>query len=108
LLVAEGQCRVCKSLSPGQPLGIFEEPLLDEQTLTLAGGQSLLLYTDGINDERDPGGEVFGLPRLLGLLGAAEQPSAQALVDHLLESVLAHLDGAPQDDDITLLAVRAV
>jgi serine phosphatase RsbU (regulator of sigma subunit) len=41
-------------------------------------------------------------------LQAAGQPGAQALVDHLLSTVLAHLDGAPQDDDITLLALRAV
>jgi len=107
LLVAGGQCVICKALSPGQPLGIFEEPLLDEQSLTLAPGTVLLLYTDGVNDERDPGGEVFGLQRTLGVLQAAEQPGAQELVDHLLETVLAHLAGAPQDDDITLLAVRA-
>jgi sigma-B regulation protein RsbU (phosphoserine phosphatase) len=66
-----------------------------------------LIYTDGINDERDPDGEVFGLARTLGILQAADQSGAQALVDHLLSTVLAHLDGAPQDDDITLLAVRA-
>ena len=107
LLVEAGQSLVCKPLSPGQPLGIFDEPLLDEQTLTLTPGALLLLYTDGVNDERDPGGEVFGLQRLLALLQATSQPAAQALVDHLLETVLAHLDGAPQDDDITLLAVRA-
>ena len=105
LLVQAGQSLVCKPLSPGQPLGIFDDPLLDEQTLTLAAGQSLLLYTDGVNDERDPGGEVFGMQRLQAVLQAAPQPGAQALVDHLLETVLAHLAGAPQDDDITLLAV---
>jgi serine phosphatase RsbU (regulator of sigma subunit) len=107
VLVGEEGCRVCKALNPGQPLGLFDEPLLDEQTLTLTPGALLLLYTDGVNDERDPGGEVFGLKRLLALLQATSQPEAQALVDHLLETVLAHLDDAPQDDDITLLAVRA-
>lgn len=107
LLVGQGECMVFKPLSPGQPLGLFDEPLLDEQALGLAPGQCLLLYTDGINDERNPAGEVYGMPRLQSALKAAASPTAQALVDYVLDAVLTHLDGAPQDDDITLLAIQA-
>lgn len=107
LLAEQGKYLVFKPLSPGQPLGLFDEPLLDEQRLTLEPGQCLLLYTDGVNDERSPAGDIFGMPRLLAALESSTAFTAQGLVDHLLGAVLAHLDGAPQDDDITLLAVQA-
>ncbi len=94
--------------NPGQPLGIFDQPLLDEQTLRLYPGEGLLLYTDGVTDERDPQGERYGLPRLVQALSAAPDKPAQAVCDDLLLELLAHLSGAPQDDDITMLMVRSL
>jgi sigma-B regulation protein RsbU (phosphoserine phosphatase) len=97
--------RLCPR-NPGQPLGIFDAPLLDEQTLRLSPGESLLLYTDGVMDERDPQGERYGIARLVGALGAAAGKRAQATCDGLLGELQAHQSGAPQDDDITLVAIR--
>ena len=48
----------------GMALGLWEEITLDEQTITLPPGSTLLLYTDGMTDCRDPNGEPFGLERI--------------------------------------------
>src|SRR5262249_42400191 len=46
-------------LGQGQPLGILPEPDLDEQTVTIPPGGTLLLYTDGVTEARDSQGQFF-------------------------------------------------
>jgi sigma-B regulation protein RsbU (phosphoserine phosphatase) len=91
----------------GQLLGIFNEPELDEQRVRLEGGGTLLLYTDGAREASDLAGRMFGEEGLWTAL-AHGPTDAQTLCDGLLEQVSAHR-GHPQaqQDDITLLAVRA-
>ncbi|RPI53082.1 MAG: hypothetical protein EHM56_07640, partial [Chloroflexi bacterium] len=64
--------------SPGQPLGLWEGSLLDEQAITLPAGSSLLLYTDGVSDARDTAGDSFGSEGLLAALTrVAGAPAAE-------------------------------
>lgn len=90
----------------GQPLGVFPDPILDEQVVSLAPGETLLVYTDGITDARNEEKEFFGLDRLCATACDGTTHSAQTLCDHLLETVTAFQNSAPQDDDVTLVAVR--
>jgi serine phosphatase RsbU (regulator of sigma subunit) len=89
----------------GQPLGLFEEMLLDEVGLDLSPGGLLFLYTDGITEAVDPQGELFGDERLLAALlsgnGAEPAQACQAVWDALQ----IYRAGTAQEDDITLLAV---
>ncbi|NHC13976.1 serine/threonine-protein phosphatase [Motilibacter sp. E257] len=66
----------------------------------------VVLYTDGLVEARDAGGEFFGLPRLVDLLereAAAQQPPAET-VRRLTASVLRHQHGVLQDDATVLAA----
>ena len=90
------------------PLGIEPDPPLDEQTIMLPPGSTLLLYTDGLTDARDPHGIHFGLERVQACLQAYAGAPAQVVCDHLLHVVTVYQDIAPQHDDVTLVAVRAV
>ncbi|KUI26409.1 serine/threonine protein phosphatase [Mycobacterium sp. IS-1496] len=72
-------------------------------TVQLDRGDTLLMYTDGVDEARgDPG--FYGVDRLLGFLpayaGAAPDVVCEAVEQHVLE----FLDGRPHDD-IALLAV---
>ena len=89
----------------GQLLGIFDEPELDERRLRLPPGSTLLLYTDGAREASDAANNMFGDAGLQAALSAATA-SAQALCDRLLQQVDDHRGPQPQQDDITLLAVR--
>lgn len=91
----------------GQALGFLEEPLLDERVISLSPGNSVLLYTDGITDQRDVGGDFFGVPRLLQAIDAQAGLPAQVMCDRLLETVQGFLSDGPQDDDLTLLVIQA-
>ena len=91
----------------GMALGLWDAITLDEQTIKLIPGETLLLYTDGMTDCRDPKGEPFGLERIKKCLGGFTNLNAQQMCDKLLETLITYQDGSKQDDDVTLVAVVA-
>jgi sigma-B regulation protein RsbU (phosphoserine phosphatase) len=90
----------------GIPLGIDPDEGYGQECVTLAPGDTLLLYTDGVTEAMNPQGEEFGQGELEALVKAAGGGSAAELVASL-KSALARFSGptAPSDD-ITMLAVR--
>jgi serine phosphatase RsbU (regulator of sigma subunit)/anti-sigma regulatory factor (Ser/Thr protein kinase) len=88
----------------GMPLGLLPGMAYDENEAALAPGDCLLLYSDGLVEAHDPGGEMFGFPRLRTLMAHAAKASA-------IDGLLAELDrftgpAWEQEDDITLLALE--
>ena len=73
------------SYTDGQPLGAMDGILLDEQTVVLPSGSTVLFYTDGVTDVLDAQGNPFGLERLRQALSAQRSAPAQAICDTLLE-----------------------
>lgn len=93
--------------SSGMAIGLWEPVTLDEKMVKLTSGDTLLLYTDGMTDCRNPKGEPFGLERIKSKLGELPRQSAQQICNTLLENLQNFQDGSKQDDDITLVAVKA-
>ena len=92
---------------PGMALGLWENIMLDENTIQIHRGSLLVMFTDGMTDCRNPLGESFGLDRIKKTVAGLQNVSAQSGCDQLLESLLNYQDGSKQDDDVTLLAVHA-
>jgi sigma-B regulation protein RsbU (phosphoserine phosphatase) len=97
--------RVCPQ-AIGQPIGLFQEPLLDENSLRLMPGGTLLLFTDGVTDGRNGAGKVFGHERLRADLGARAGRTASDTCQRLLASLRKYQAEAAQEDDITLVAIH--
>ncbi len=76
--------------------------------VTLAPGDSLFLYTDGVTEALDPKNELYGEGRLLETLRAAPSPEPESVCTIVRATVAAFAAGAPQADDITVLALRYV
>jgi serine phosphatase RsbU (regulator of sigma subunit) len=95
------------SWGAGQLLGIIEDPQIDEGQVTIPAGGTLLLYTDGVLDGRNPHGEPFGMKRLTAQLAGLVGQNAQVTCDQILQRLMQFQAGSPQDDDITLLAVHS-
>ncbi|OHE82453.1 MAG: hypothetical protein A2107_14610 [Verrucomicrobia bacterium GWF2_62_7] len=91
----------------GMPIGVIPEFDLDEQSVSLVSGDTLLLYTDGMYDCRNPQGERFGRERLCEVLRDLAGVEAQAACDALLKTLLTYRRGADQDDDVTLVTIHA-
>ena len=95
-------------MGQGQPLGILPSPALDEQRLTIPHGGLLLLYTDGVTEALDSDGNFFDSDRLHAVASASRGTSASELCETLLHAVTAYRGAAPQSDDVTMVAVRAL
>ncbi|MEL6611056.1 MAG: SpoIIE family protein phosphatase [Bacteroidota bacterium] len=74
--------------------------------VTLAPGDTLLLYTDGLTEAVDTSGTQFEEMRLAESLGTLPDRSPAEVIRHLLRAVESFSHGAPQADDLTLLAVQ--
>ncbi|MBP6179114.1 MAG: SpoIIE family protein phosphatase [Anaerolineales bacterium] len=94
--------------SPGMALGLWDSISLDERTVTLPPGSTLLLFTDGLTDCRDSLGEPFGLERIKKTFSELSNATAQQVCDHMLKTLVEYQDGSKQDDDVTLVAIHAV
>jgi serine phosphatase RsbU (regulator of sigma subunit) len=107
LLQADGTVERLSHKS-GMALGLWEDITLDEHAVILPPGSSLLLFTDGMTDCRDPKGEAFGLERIKQKLSDLTNHNAQQICDFLLETLKTYQEGSKQDDDVTLVAVHTL
>jgi PAS domain S-box-containing protein len=89
----------------GALLGVFDDAQLAEDELRLAPGDTLILYTDGVIEERGAQG-AFGEEGLASVLRGAAGVTAAEIVGRIEGAVLSHGSGEPRDD-IAILAVRA-
>ncbi len=77
------------------------------QSIDLAPGDTLVLYTDGVTEAFNAAGEQFGEVRLLrNLARGGESGGADPMTRELLSAVTAFEQGVDQSDDITLLAIH--
>ncbi|MEO1192678.1 MAG: PP2C family protein-serine/threonine phosphatase [Pseudomonadota bacterium] len=88
------------------PVAVMEDFSFAEQGHRLSPGDTLLLYTDGITEAFDAADQPYGEPRLEAALAAVPQGAGPAETVVAIErSVAAFVSGAPQSDDLTMLAV---
>jgi len=105
LVLDAGRQPVEVSHGVGQPLGLFEELLLDEATLDFAPGSLMLIYTDGVTEAVNPQGEFFGDERLLATVRSSDGAGPNRTCEAVWGALQAYQAGASQEDDVTLLAV---
>jgi serine phosphatase RsbU (regulator of sigma subunit)/predicted ester cyclase len=90
----------------GMPLGLMPGMSYEEKETILEAGDRALFYSDGLVEAHDPRGEMFGFPKLEGLVAEYGEEEG-SLVDSLLEE-LKRFTGEEweQEDDITLLTLE--
>ncbi len=91
----------------GTLLGIYSDTVHDEVELVLALGESLALYTDGVIETRDAGGEMLGEDRLVEMLDACVDEHAEKTAEQLVQAAVDHAAFAPADD-IAVLVLRHI
>lgn len=96
--------------SGGLAVGIDKGSVFDRVTkdldFQLAEGDTLLLYTDGVNEAMDAQGEEFGEERIHTTLAALAAQGPQAVLDGLIYEVDKFCGGRRGHDDITLVVLQ--
>ena len=96
--------------SPGMVLGIDSGNVFDRITndfaVPLERDDCLILYTDGVTEALNTEGDEFGLERTTESVRASASDGAQAIVRRIIDDVRNFAGSQPQNDDITLIAIR--
>lgn len=91
----------------GLAMGVMKGYEFTSSSFQLMPGDSLIVYTDGVNEAMNPERHMFTTPQIGKTLerfvtGAPAHDVATELVSKVVEFT----NGAPQSDDITVLAIR--
>jgi|KBSSwiStaDraftv2_1062776.scaffolds.fasta_scaffold00698_12 sigma-B regulation protein RsbU (phosphoserine phosphatase) len=87
----------------GVPMGMFPNATWTEETLSMAKGDLLCVYSDGITEALDASDEEFGLPRLSRLLDSSPPDE---ICRRVFDAVASFAADVPQYDDQTLLLIH--
>ena len=101
-----GTVNILDAAQGGIALGILEDAVYAEGSATLARGDVLLLFTDGVTEAIDGSGQLFSDARLHERFAANATRPAAEIVERVVEAVNRFAAGVPQEDDITVLALR--
>lgn len=91
----------------GVPLGLFDAPRFVEGHVSLADGDLLALYTDGIVETADADDAPYGLDRFVAMLQRSRDASAREICNAVMRDVRRHGSVARQDDR-TLVVLKAI
>jgi serine phosphatase RsbU (regulator of sigma subunit) len=92
--------------STGPALGILPEARFDQASIEIDAGATIVIYSDGVTETCDQGGEEFGEVRLLDAVSvhAAETPAG--ICQAVLDARRDFARGAPAADDVSVLVVK--
>ncbi len=110
LLYQQKSQNVTPLKTPGMVVGIDSGDVFDRLTTDVAvpleRNDCILLYTDGITEALDNEGNEFGLERTIGSVHSSAKEGAQAIVTRLIDDLRNFVGSTPQNDDITMIAIR--
>ena len=102
---ADGNCSLLP-LTQGLALGIVPDLDFQQDSLALKVGDTVVMYTDGVNEAMNREHEEFGNDRLLEIFAGTPPKSATEANDATFAAVNDFVAGAAQSDDITCLILQ--
>lgn len=90
----------------GMALGIFPDNRYETEVVTLAPGDSLVLYTDGVIEIEDRSGAEFGPERLERLLRRRLDNSAEDMIQAVVRATRRFAGAEAYPDDFTLVILK--
>jgi sigma-B regulation protein RsbU (phosphoserine phosphatase) len=92
-------------LPHGMVLGVDPAQRYQTHSIALQPGDTVLAYTDGVTEAMSPARKIFSDAQLKATAEANRARTPVDLVNTVMAAVKGHASGAPQSDDITILAV---
>ncbi len=93
-------------MEPNAPIGLWPELEYKGEFIESISGQTLLVYTDGLNEAENNKLEQFGNDRLLDVMLKNKIRSARQIIELLQEQVSNFVGEAEPSDDITMFCLR--
>ena len=105
VLRANGQVEMMPT-STNCIVGVFDEWVYTSDKAQLGAGDTIVMYTDGVNEAFNEDFIEYGEERMEKLLGQQIGRNCQELITAQIADVKAYAGEAPQSDDITIMALK--
>jgi sigma-B regulation protein RsbU (phosphoserine phosphatase) len=103
---ADGKTEVLRLEADGPVVGLLPAAPYTEQSVMLAPGDLLLLYTDGISEAMTHADEEWGEERMIASAQLCRDKTADQALKDIFRDVDVFTAGAPQHDDMTVLVLK--
>jgi sigma-B regulation protein RsbU (phosphoserine phosphatase) len=104
----DGQWMVTRLDVGGTVVGLLETYPYQQGSASLAAGDLLVAYTDGISEAMNSADEEWGEERMMKTVEACDGLSAKEVLDRIFQDADTFVAGAKQHDDMTLVILRTV
>lgn len=104
LILQNGECKYLTT-KPNLMLAGMDGVPYETHTTSLAKGDRLFIYTDGITEATNLQNELYGENRLITVMKYAIEKTPRDVVDVVRNDIDEFVNNAPQFDDITMLAM---
>ena len=93
-------------LTGGVVLGIVPDFPFQQHTVTIAPGDTVILYTDGVTEAMNSEREEFGIERLRQVFAASPPADSQEANRTVFDAVSSFAGDTPQSDDVTCVTLQ--
>lgn len=111
LLIYRAATKTCEAVRAGGiVLGMMKkaDKFFQEQKLQLSTNDAIILYTDGVTEALNSHGQMLELEHLIPMVTKYGELSAEKICLSLLGEVKKYMGNTPQNDDITIVAIKKV
>jgi sigma-B regulation protein RsbU (phosphoserine phosphatase) len=91
----------------GLPLGIQPDAKYESASVTLAPGDWLIIFTDGLVEAENARQEEYGETRLLSVINSATASTPDEMLKRLMAELDLFVGQTPQHDDVTCMLIKA-
>jgi sigma-B regulation protein RsbU (phosphoserine phosphatase) len=101
----QGECET--GTANGIALGVMDDAAYLESRIEFSDGDIVALFTDGITEAMSKDGELYGKERLSACIKRSKDRTAAGIIEDVLVDVKAFTKDAEQNDDITIVILKA-
>ena len=98
--------RITRLELPGVPLGLLEEAAYDEIKFQMDPGDTLMLFSDGVADALNSGGDFYDMDRFINSIRRYSTEEVPLLLKNLHSELRQFIGDAEISDDVTMIALR--
>ena len=88
------------------PVGLIPGASFPAAETTVAPGDKVVIYSDGVSEARGPANKFYGIDRLLHVVKWMAKAPCEQMHDAILDDLRAFTQDTPQADDITLVVLE--
>ncbi len=99
---------IVKLKAEGVPIGLLEDRQYEEVVHSTEPGDTILLFSDGVEDQLNPPGEEYSRARVVRMLKKHGGAPAKAIADAFFADLDAYREDTPITDDQTVVVLRVL